>query len=61
MKFTLEISYKIGDKIKAGDRAFSVIGYEFIQPRGVRYILLHMSEGEPKWSYYYEFEIKQLQ
>lgn len=55
-----KLTYKIGKKIKIADREYTVIGYEYIPKRAIRYILAHVVEGTPKWEYLFEFEIEMM-
>lgn len=38
----------------------TVIGFEYIEERGLRYILLNNIGSEMKWEYLYGFEIEAL-
>lgn len=58
MKHTLTVKHEIGQTIKNDGGVYKVIGYEFVQGRGIRYILLSLKNGTPEWLYLYDFEIK---
>jgi hypothetical protein len=60
MQFILTIKHQIGDKIKSSDRIYTVIGYEHVSDRGLRYILLYGDSGKVEWIYLYEFEIDSI-
>jgi hypothetical protein len=38
----------------------TVIGFEYIEGRGVRYILLNNINSDIKWEYLYDFEIENI-
>lgn len=59
-KVTHSVVHKVGERIIKDCGVFKVIGYEFVQGRGTRYILLTAKNGNPEWSYLYDFEIKSL-
>lgn len=59
-KVTHCVRYKIGERIKKDCGVFKVMGYEFVQGRGTRYILFTARNGTPEWTYLYDFEIKSL-
>lgn len=56
----LNTTYKIGQKLVMGDHVMTVIGYEYIEGRSLRYVLLSINDNKSDWSYYHEFEIKAL-
>ena len=57
---TLKVKYKIGQQLKILDRIYTVIGYEYVESRALRYILLHGDMGVNKWEYMYDFEVQTL-
>ena len=56
----VELKYQIGEKIKAVDRVYVVLGFEYIQGISIKYVLLHQKEGAATWAYMYEKEIEFL-
>lgn len=56
----VNLKYKIGQKIKASERIYEIIGFEWIKERGIRYALLHVKDGKTEWEFMYEFEIKAI-
>lgn len=56
----VELKYQIGEKIKAGDRVYVVLGFEYIQGVSLKYVLLHQKDGAAAWAYMYEKEIEFL-
>jgi len=56
----VELKYQIGEKIKAGDRIYTVIGFEYVIERGLRYILLHANDGKVLWEYLFSYEIEAM-
>ncbi len=58
--FSFQIKHKIGERIKTESRIYTVIGYEYIKGRALRYALLYVDNGKTDWLYLYEFEIKSL-
>lgn len=56
----VKLKYKLHSKIKSNDRIYEVIGFEWVAERGVKYILLHVQDGDAKWIYLYNFEIKAI-
>lgn len=55
----VKLKYKIGEKLKFNDRLVTVIGFDYIEGRGVRYALLWI-DGKPTWEYLHDFEIDAL-
>lgn len=60
MKFPLGVKYKIGEIISGCAKLYSVIGYEYVEGRGLRYILASVDKEGVQWTYLYEFEIKNI-
>lgn len=60
MKYPLTVKYKIGSVLKTSTRHYSLIGYEYIEGRAIRYIYLYLDNGKTDWMYLYEFEIQML-
>ncbi len=60
MKITVNLKYKIGQKIVVSDYVMTVIGFEYLPNRGMRYIILTVNENKTDWLYMYEFEIEAL-
>jgi len=60
MKIILDVKYPTGEKIEADNKTYTVIGYEFVVDRGIRYVLLYMDSGKADWAYLYDFEIEVL-
>ena len=56
----VNLKYKIGKKIKTDSKIMTVIGFEYIEGRGLRYILLNASENNIDWRYLYDFEIENI-
>lgn len=56
----LNTAYKIGQKLVIGDHVMTVIGYEYIEGRSLRYALLSINDNKTDWCYLHEFEIKAL-
>lgn len=57
----MKLKYKVGEKVKTDYGILKVIGYEYIQGRGIRYILLRLdTNGGPVWDYMFDFEIKMI-
>jgi hypothetical protein len=56
----IKLKYKIGKKIITDNKIMTVIGFEYIEERGLRYILLNNIGSEMKWEYLYGFEIEAL-
>ena len=55
MNTTLNIKYEIGDRVKIDwEGNYKVIGYEHVDGRWLRYILLHWTER----AYQYETELE---
>lgn len=59
-KFTMEVSYKIGDVLKGPSGLYTVIGYDHIESRGPRTCLAYVDRGEVKWTWLFEAELKML-
>ena len=57
-KISFNVKYKIGEKLKMGDRVYTCIGYEHVPSRSLRYIFTHMNNGKVDWEYLYYFETK---
>jgi hypothetical protein len=47
----IDLTYEIGETIITESRRYRVIGLEFVEGRGLRYILLHTKEGKCEWEY----------
>lgn len=60
MKFSLEVKYKIGEEIKWDNGILKVIGYNYVETRGLQYILLTCVGGKTDWLYLYDFEIAMI-
>lgn len=60
-KFSFEVKYAIGEEIKWDGGIFKVIGYSYIEGRGLQYIVMSSVSGKVDWQYFYEFEIKMMQ
>jgi len=57
----MQLKYKVGEKVKTDYGILKVIGYEYIQSRGIKYILLRLDiNGTPIWDYMFDFEIKMV-
>ncbi len=56
----VKLDYKIGEKIIISDYVMIVIGFEYLEGRGMRYILLTVNGNATEWRYLYTFEIKAL-
>lgn len=61
MKYTLTVKYKIGSVLETADRKYTLLGYEHIEGRGLRYAYLIVDNGKPDWIYLYDFEIEAMQ
>lgn len=57
---TIKLKYKIGQNITIGDYIMTVIGFEYINNRAERYILLTINQNKTEWLYLYEFEIEAM-
>jgi len=55
----VDLKYKIGQKLKFNDRVVTVIGFDYVEGRGLRYIVLWI-DGKPGWECLYDFEIEAL-
>lgn len=55
----VKLKYKIGEVVKLVDRHVTVIGFEYVESRGIRYILLWI-DGKPGWEYLFDFEIESM-
>ena len=60
MKFTIQLDYSVGDKIRHDGGVWKVIGFEYVKGRGIRYILLTVKNQVLEWLYLFSFEIKAL-
>lgn len=60
MKVSFDIKYRIGQQIKGPDREYTIVGFEYLHCRGIRYLLFHIVDGKNVWEYMYEFEIEIL-
>lgn len=56
----VKLKYRMGQKIKTAAKIYTVIGFEYVILRPVRYCLLHMKDSTPTWDYFYEEEIELL-
>ena len=56
----VDLKYKIGEKIKSDERIYTVIGFDYVKERGLRYILLHVVDGKAVWEFMYAFEIEAI-
>jgi hypothetical protein len=59
-KITLEVKHSIGDEIKCDAGKLKVIGYTYVEGRGIQYILLTHTGSKFEWEYLYDFEIEML-
>lgn len=59
-KFSFEVKYKIGEEIKWDGGIFKVIGYSYIEGRGIQYVVMASNSGKLEWQYFYEFEIEMI-
>ncbi len=60
MKYALNVKYRIGQVLKTEDRKYTLIGYEYIESRAMRYIYLTVDHGKPDWIYLFDFEVDAL-
>lgn len=60
MKHTLNIKWKIGQKLKLETGLVTIIGYNHVEGRGLQYICMRTVNGEVKWDYLHEFELNAL-
>lgn len=56
----VDLKYQINEKIKTAEKLYTVIGFEIVIGRGMRYVLAHQKDGKCEWEYMYEFEIEAL-
>jgi hypothetical protein len=56
----IKLKYKIGMLIKTESKVYTVIGFEYIIERGIRYTLMHVESGKTTWEYMYAFEIEAI-
>jgi len=56
----VDLDYKLGETIKSSAKLYTVIGFEWVEERGLRYILLHLKDGVCVWDYMYRFEIEAI-
>lgn len=56
----VNLKYKLKQKITLSDYIVTLIGFEYVEERGLRYILLSINENKTDWLYLYEFEIEAL-
>lgn len=59
-KFTMEVSYKVGDVLDGQRRKYTVIGYSYVETRGTQTCLAYVDGGEVKWTWLFEVELKML-
>ncbi len=56
----VKLKYKLGGKIKTEGKMYTVIGFDYVIERGLRYVLLHVENGKTQWEYLHEFEIEAI-
>lgn len=56
----MKLKHKLGKTLKSSSRHYKVIGYEYVESRGMRYILATFDVYDVKWIYLFDFEIEML-
>ena len=56
----IKLKYKIGTNVIVEEKIYYCIGFEYIESRGIRYILLNNKGESIDWLYLYDFEIEML-
>lgn len=56
----LNVEYQINEIIKTESKVYTVAGYEYIEGRSMKYILIHVKDGSLAWEYLTAFEIKAI-